>query len=90
MTSVAMAAGMLPTAVGAGEGSSFRQPMAIAVIGGLASSTVLALLLVPVVYELIDRIEARLRPRFAGITTPKSPGDDDPIHDGEVTTVTAG
>jgi HAE1 family hydrophobic/amphiphilic exporter-1 len=79
MTSVAMAAGMLPTAIGLGEGASFRQPMAIAVIGGLVSSTLLALLLVPVVYELIERVECRLRPRFAKFVTPRAPGDDDPI-----------
>jgi len=83
MTSVAMAAGMLPTAIGIGEGASFRQPMAVAVIGGLVSSTVLALLLVPVVYELIERIEWRLRPRFARFVTPRVPGDDDPFELGD-------
>ena len=83
MTSVAMAAGMLPTAIGLGEGASFRQPMAVAVIGGLVSSTVLALLLVPVVYELIERIEWRLRPRFARFVTPRVPGDDDPFELGD-------
>ena len=81
MTSVAMAAGMLPTALGLGEGATFRQPMAVAVIGGLVSSTLLALLLVPVVYELIERIEQRLGPRFARFITPRAPGDDDPIED---------
>ncbi|MBB5685360.1 efflux RND transporter permease subunit [Sphingobium boeckii] len=79
MTSVAMAAGMVPTALGLGEGASFRQPMAVAVIGGLISSTILALLLVPVVYELVERIEWRLRPHFGRFITPKTPGDDDPI-----------
>jgi HAE1 family hydrophobic/amphiphilic exporter-1 len=89
MTSVAMAAGMLPTAIGLGEGSSFRQPMAVAVIGGLLSSTVLALLLVPVVYELIERIEWRLRPRLARFATPRAPGDDDPIDPAEEGVVSA-
>ena len=42
MTTVAMAAGMLPTALGLGKGSEFRQPMAVAVIGGLITSTVLS------------------------------------------------
>lgn len=79
MTTVAMAAGMLPTALGIGEGSTFRQPMAVAVIGGLISSTALSLVLVPVVYELIDSFEGRLRPRLARLITPKRPGDDDPI-----------
>ena len=81
MTSFAMAAGMLPTALGIGEGAGFRQPMAVAVIGGLVSSTLLALLLVPVVYELIERLEWRLRPRFARFVTPRTPGDDDPVEE---------
>lgn len=85
MTTVAMAAGMLPTALGLGEGASFRQPMAIAVIGGLISSTVLSLVLVPAVYELIDIFEASLTPRLARFITPKRPGDDDPIAPGEET-----
>jgi hydrophobic/amphiphilic exporter-1 (mainly G- bacteria), HAE1 family len=45
MTTFAMAAGMLPTAIGLGEGSEFRVPMAMAVIGGLISSTVVSLVL---------------------------------------------
>jgi len=47
MTSVAMIAGMLPIALGLGADASFRQPMAIAVIGGLVTSTALSLLVVP-------------------------------------------
>lgn len=89
MTTVAMAAGMLPTALGLGEGSTFRQPMAIAVIGGLISSTMLSLVMVPVVYELIDSLEMRLRPRLARLITPREPGDDDPIEPGQVTLVSA-
>ncbi|CAH1194500.1 HAE1 family hydrophobic/amphiphilic exporter-1 [Candidatus Nitrotoga sp. BS] len=65
MTTVAMAAGMLPTALALGEGSEFRSPMAIAVIGGLISSTVLSLVLVPVVYELVDDFEMWIKPRLA-------------------------
>lgn len=65
MTTVAMAAGMLPTALALGEGSEFRAPMAIAVIGGLISSTILSLVLVPVVYELIDDFELWLKPKLA-------------------------
>jgi len=70
MTSLAMMAGMLPTALALGKGSEFRQPMAIAVIGGLISSTLLSLVMVPVVYELIDDIEAWLKPRFGRLVTP--------------------
>jgi HAE1 family hydrophobic/amphiphilic exporter-1 len=75
MTTMAMAAGMLPTALAIGKGSEFRQPMAIAVIGGLITSTVLSLVMVPVVYEVIDDIEHWLAPRLAGLITPRdAPG----------------
>jgi Cu/Ag efflux pump CusA len=57
MTTVAMIAGMLPIALGFGAGASFRQPMAIAVIGGLVTSTGLSLLVVPVVFIYVDRFE---------------------------------
>jgi multidrug efflux pump subunit AcrB len=56
MTTVAMIAGMLPIALGWGADASFRQPMAIAVIGGLLSSTLLSLLVVPVVFTYVDAI----------------------------------
>ncbi len=54
MTTLAMGAGMLPVALGWGADPSFRAPMAIVVIGGLVTSTVLSLLVVPVVYALVD------------------------------------
>lgn len=88
MTTMAMAAGMLPTALGLGQGSEFRQPMAIAVIGGLITSTALSLVLVPVIYEIIDDVEQWLTPKFSKLVTRKQPGDDDPIHEGEETLVT--
>ncbi len=53
MTTIAMGVGMIPVAVGI---DSFRQPMAVAVIGGLITSTLLSLLYVPVVYVLIDKV----------------------------------
>jgi HAE1 family hydrophobic/amphiphilic exporter-1 len=83
MTTVAMMAGMLPTALGLGQGSSFRQPMAVAVIGGLISSTALSLVLVPVVYEFIDLFEIWVTPRLGKLATPKQPGDDRPIEEEE-------
>jgi HAE1 family hydrophobic/amphiphilic exporter-1 len=49
-----MAAGMFPSALGMGEGGGFRSPMAIAVIGGLAMSTVLSLVFVPAVFTVLD------------------------------------
>jgi len=71
MTSVAMAAGMLPTAFALEKGSEFRQPMAVAVIGGLITSTVLSLVLVPVVYEFVDDFENWLKPKLARLVTPR-------------------
>ncbi len=61
MTSAAMVLGMLPTALGNGEGSEFRAPMAVAVIGGVVSSTLLSLVVVPVCYLAIERVKERLR-----------------------------
>jgi multidrug efflux pump subunit AcrB len=54
MTTIAMAAGMLPIAIGWGVDPSFRSPMAVAVIGGLMTSTLLSLLVIPPVYSLVD------------------------------------
>ncbi|MFK4793768.1 efflux RND transporter permease subunit [Sphingobium sp. ZW T5_29] len=79
MTTVAMAAGMLPTALGLGEGAEFRQPMALAVIGGLISSTALSLIFVPVIYEIVDGFERWLAPKAARLVTPRQPGDEDPV-----------
>ena len=79
MTTMAMAAGMLPTALNFGNGSEFRQPMAVAVIGGLMTSTVLSLVLVPVVYEFIDDIEHWLVPRLGWLVTPRlAPSQESP------------
>jgi HAE1 family hydrophobic/amphiphilic exporter-1 len=55
MTTLTTALGLLPMAVGFGEGSEVRAPMAVTVIGGLIVSTFLTLLVIPVVYSLIDR-----------------------------------
>ncbi|MBW8467258.1 MAG: efflux RND transporter permease subunit [Thiobacillus sp.] len=55
MTTIAMVAGMLPVAVGSGAADgSFRSPMAVAVIGGLVTSTLLSLLVVPAVFTMVD------------------------------------
>ena len=56
MTTVAMTAGMVPSALALGEGGSFRAPMAIAVIGGLIASTILSLVFVPAVFTILDDI----------------------------------
>ncbi|HEX7981873.1 MAG TPA: efflux RND transporter permease subunit [Duganella sp.] len=61
MTTIAMGAGMLPLALGWGADPSFRSPMAITVIGGLITSTLLSLLVVPVVFTYVDDLEQLLR-----------------------------
>ena len=76
MTTIAMIAGMLPTALGVGAGAAFRTPMAIAVIGGLLTSTLLSLIFVPVFYSYMADLDRWLRPRLSRLTT-LEPGDDD-------------
>ncbi|MBU3058352.1 efflux RND transporter permease subunit [Pseudomonas indica] len=70
MTTVAMVAGMMPIALGLGADASFRQPMAIAVIGGLITSTALSLLVVPVAFTYVDGLERRLSRLFRRKPTP--------------------
>jgi hydrophobe/amphiphile efflux-1 (HAE1) family protein len=72
MTSAAMTLGMLPTATSNAEGSEFRAPMAIAVIGGVISSTLLSLVVVPVVYVTVENIKALPR-RFKQRSRRRSP-----------------
>jgi multidrug efflux pump len=59
MTTLAAALGALPLAIGFGEGSELRQPLGIAIIGGLIASQVLTLLTTPVVYVLLDRLRRK-------------------------------
>lgn len=69
MTTIAMAAGMVPSAMALGIGGEFRSPMAIAVIGGLIVSTGLSLIFVPAIFVLVDdlsRLFVRLFSRFVG------------------------
>jgi len=54
MTTLALIAGMIPVAIGAGEGADFRAPLGRAVIGGVITSTLLTLLVIPTVYEILD------------------------------------
>ncbi|OGV63498.1 MAG: hypothetical protein A3K19_31575 [Lentisphaerae bacterium RIFOXYB12_FULL_65_16] len=85
MTTVAIMAGMLPTALGTGAGAESRQPMACAIIGGLTTSTLLTLLVVPVAYSLLDPMSEWLKHNFfdrkdtsvdaAGDTPPAPPPD---------------
>jgi HAE1 family hydrophobic/amphiphilic exporter-1 len=70
MTSVAVIAGMLPVALGHGEGGDFRAPLGLAVIGGVITSTVLTLLVIPTFYDIVangrDRLLARRRQHKPG------------------------
>ena len=67
MTTIAMGAGMLPIALGAGADPSFRAPMAIVVVGGLVTSTVLCLLVIPVAYSHVDDAVGWMRRRWQRI-----------------------
>ncbi|HID7483416.1 TPA: efflux RND transporter permease subunit [Morganella morganii] len=69
MTTLAMIAGMIPLVLTSGADAGFRAPMAIAVIGGLISSTILSLLFVPVIYTFIDDLKKALLPRLATLTS---------------------
>jgi multidrug efflux pump subunit AcrB len=71
MTSIAMSAGMLPSALGVGEGGSFRAPMAIAVIGGIIVSTVLSLVVVPSFFLIMDDLSRLLSWIFSRFIGPK-------------------
>jgi HAE1 family hydrophobic/amphiphilic exporter-1 len=80
MTTFALIAGMLPVAIGLGEGGEFYRPMAVAIIGGTITSTLLTLLVVPTFYDSIEvardrmvakyqRREAAMNPFVAFVTT---------------------
>ncbi|OAP43329.1 ABC transporter permease [Sinorhizobium glycinis] len=78
MTSIAMSAGMLPSALGVGEGGSFRAPMAIAVIGGIIVSTVLSLVVVPSFFLIMDDL-SRLLAWIFGRMVGKKEEEDLPL-----------
>ncbi|PTM92818.1 efflux RND transporter permease subunit [Mycoplana dimorpha] len=71
MTSIAMSAGMLPSALGVGEGGTFRAPMAIAVIGGIIVSTVLSLVVVPSFFLIMDDLSRVLAWAFGRLVGKK-------------------
>ncbi len=64
MTTFALIAGMIPVALGSGEGSQFRAPLGLAVIGGTITSTVLTLIVIPTFYEIMDDWRSALARRF--------------------------
>ncbi|MGL6208390.1 MAG: efflux RND transporter permease subunit, partial [Paracoccaceae bacterium] len=78
MTSIAMSAGMLPSALGVGEGGAFRAPMATAVIGGIIVSTVLSLVIVPSFYLVMDDLSRLLGWMFSRLIGPKEAEPEEP------------
>jgi predicted MFS family arabinose efflux permease len=79
MTTVAMIAGMVPTALALGGDSGWRAPMGTVVIGGLALSTALTLLIVPAAFSLADGLEARLGPKMRRMLLTYQPEDGAPV-----------
>jgi multidrug efflux pump subunit AcrB len=87
MTTLALIAGMLPVALGIGEGADFRAPLGRAVVGGVITSTILTLVVIPTVYEILDDWREALTSRMRGwLATPAptraSAPDSRPSQDG--------
>lgn len=78
MTSIAMSAGMLPSALGVGEGGSFRAPMATAVIGGIIVSTMLSLVVVPAFFLIMDDLSRLVSLLFSSMIGPKEDEPEEP------------
>ena len=78
MTTVAMAAGMVPTAISLSGDGAWRAPMGTVVIGGLIVSTVLTLLIVPASFSLADSLEKWIAPKFGRLLTYRGPQDHGP------------
>ncbi|EGW39578.1 efflux RND transporter permease subunit [Desulfosporosinus sp. OT] len=75
MTSLAMIFGMVPVVTGTGAGTEMRAPMGQAVIGGLITSTLLTLFIVPVVYSLLDSMKNKFRRNTEKSLTPNLPAE---------------
>jgi HAE1 family hydrophobic/amphiphilic exporter-1 len=88
MTTLTTVLGLAPMAMGLGEGSEMRTPMAITVIGGLLTSTMLTLLVVPVMYSLLDRRSDVQKKENLEVITPgpgePGTGPDQQIHTSSV------
>jgi HAE1 family hydrophobic/amphiphilic exporter-1 len=74
MTTMALIAGMIPVALGRGEGADFRSPLGRAIIGGVITSTFLTLLVIPTMYEILDDIRRKVVGWF---DIPKRPPTDE-------------
>ena len=77
MTTIAMVAGMVPSALAFGDGGEFRAPMAIGVIGGLIASTVLSLVFVPAVFTIMDDAGRLIWRLFSPLIGPKDEPDEE-------------
>jgi len=77
MTTFALVAGMIPVALGSGEGAQFRAPLGVAVMGGVITSTFLTLLVIPTGYEILDEWRQWLAKRFG--MTPKQMTAEHPV-----------
>ncbi|CAN7411718.1 efflux RND transporter permease subunit [Pararhizobium sp. LjRoot255] len=88
MTSIAMSAGMLPSALGVGEGGSFRAPMAIAVIGGIIVSTVISLVVVPSFFLIMDDLSRLLGWLFGRLVGSKEQ-ETEPLENTALTEIVA-
>ncbi len=82
MTTMAMVAGMVPTALSLEGDAAWRAPMAVVVIGGLLLSTLLTLVLVPASFSLADSFERWLTPKFRRVITYRGVQDHGPAHGG--------
>jgi HAE1 family hydrophobic/amphiphilic exporter-1 len=80
MTTIALIAGMVPVAIGAGEGAMFRRPLGAAVIGGVITSTLLTLLVIPTIYEVFDRMRGYVNGFFRRHWHPASAPPPHPHH----------
>jgi HAE1 family hydrophobic/amphiphilic exporter-1 len=78
MTTFALIAGMIPVALGRGEGAQFRQPLGVSVIGGVITSTLLTLLVIPTAYEILAEGREAVRRRFrrGGAAAPALAAED--------------
>ena len=76
MTTIAMTAGMIPSALAIGDGGEFRAPMAIAVIGGLLLSTLLSLIFVPSLFSTINGLRTHLRRGLVTVLGANQPKGD--------------
>ena len=78
MTTIALIAGMIPVALGHGEGADFRAPLGRAVIGGTITSTLLTLLVIPTVYEIMVEWREKIRGLFRRKSNVAVPPEGEP------------